>query len=75
MGYREFTTVRDLISYLEAFSPSAPVFIRDSDYRTYDMTCDTGEIMIDKETHTQSPVIGTCGEPYREVTDADVLNE
>lgn len=75
MGYRKFTTVRDLISYLEAFSPSAHVYIRDSDRHLYDVTCDTGEIVIDHETRTCSPAISTCGEPYHEVTDADVLNE
>ncbi len=72
MGYRDFTTVGDLISYLEAFSPDVPVYIRDSEYHLYDMTCNTGEVVFDRDWSNSSPVISTCGEPYHEVTDADV---
>jgi hypothetical protein len=72
MGYRQFTTVYELIDYLRMFSPDAPVYIRDTLDHLYDATCDTGEILIDKESNVRSPVISTCGEPYREVNDADV---
>lgn len=77
MGYRHFTTVSDLIGYLEGFSPSATVYILDSDEHLYDVTCDTGEIVIDidRKWSDQSPVIGTCGEPFHEVIDEDVLNK